>query len=145
MIDCWIDLEGDFDRFFVDFWFESSHGKPQKNQKKNIGFLKVFGCFHFFHCCVVGLPSWSIFGRFWVDLGGQNRSKIDQNWLKNQDKNQSKKWLDFWSIFDGFGVDFGRVLGAKIGQKSIKMGCQKWLKNWWKKSYAALRGVTQAK
>ena len=57
----------------------------------------------------------SIFDRFLIDFGVENRSKIDQKSIEKGIKNKMQVGMDFGWLLDRFLIDFGPKLGAKLG------------------------------
>ena len=56
----------------------------------------------------------------WLQVGLQNRAKIDKSRCKNRSKNRCLSR----SIFEAILVDFGKENGGKLAPKSIKNRCQ---------------------
>ena len=56
-----------------------------------------------------------IFDRFLVDLGVENRSKIDQKSIQKTIRNKMQVGKQLGGLLDRFLIDFGPKLGAKLG------------------------------
>ena len=65
-----------------------------------------------------------IVDRFVVDLGVENRSKIDPKRDQKQDASWDGFWMALGLIFGGFGAQVGGQVGAKLAPKSNEMGYQ---------------------
>ena len=120
MIDFWIDLEGDFDRFFVDFG-SNHHMANLKKPLKTIGFCRFLGVFVFFIVVLLGC----FLDRFLVDFWSIWEAKIDQKSIKICSKINIRINPKNDRIFDRFLIDLGWILGGFWGPKSIK-NLSKW-------------------
>ena len=63
---------------------------------------------------------WLICDEFVIDLGVENRSKVDQKTIKKYIKNQMRFGMDFGWLLERSWGDLGPKLGAKLGRKSAK-------------------------
>ena len=90
---------------------------------------------------------WSIFDWFWVDLGVENRPKIDQKSIQKSIENKMQVGMDFGWLLDRFLTDFEPKLGVKLAPKSEEMGYQddvkKSLKIWSRKWTHVVRSGPQ--
>ena len=50
-----------------------------------------------------------------MDLGVENRPKINQKSFKKVIENQMRFWMDLERLLEGFWMDFGPKLGGKLG------------------------------
>ena len=103
----------------------------------------TFGTFLIFSCCVVGMTCWLIFGRFLIDFGVENRSKIHKKSIQKAIENKMRFGMDFGGLLERFWSDFGSKLGAELWlswhQNRKKWGTKTMSKNHRKSGDARVR------